>query len=137
MKFSEAQDKFTTKSKFSTFYFAVNYPRNELYSRIDKRVEQMIADGLVQEVRNILNVYSPDLNSLNTVGYKEIIKFLKGEYSLEFALSEIQKNTRRYAKRQLTWFRRNQNIFWIEPKDLYNFSILNFLQKLKYEKNQN
>ncbi len=138
MKFSDAQEEFTTKSKYSTLYFGINYPREELYSRIDRRVELMIDDGLVQEVQEILNShYSSDLNSLNTVGYKEIIEYLKGNYSLDFAISEIQKNTRRYAKRQLTWFRRNQNIFWIEPKDLSNFSILNFLQKLKYEKIQN
>jgi tRNA dimethylallyltransferase len=138
MKFSDAQEEFTTKSKYSTIYFGINYPREELYSRIDKRVELMIADGFVREVQEILDShYSAELNSLNTVGYKEIIKYLEGEYSLDFAISEIQKNTRRYAKRQLTWFRRNQNIFWIEPKDLSNFSILNFLQMLKYEKTQN
>jgi tRNA dimethylallyltransferase len=75
----------------------------------------MIESGLVQEVREILaRGYSTQLNSLNTVGYKEIIEHLNGKISLERAVELIKRNTRRYAKRQLTWFRKDQNIKWFE-----------------------
>ena len=77
----------------------------------------MIELGLIDEVKSVLNKgYNKNLNSLNTVGYSEIIKYLDGEYSLDEAISEIQKNTRHYAKRQLTWFRKVPNIYYIPSK---------------------
>lgn len=81
--------------------------RQLLYKNINERVLRMIEDGLVEETRGLLEKgYSPGLNALNTVGYKEIIAFLEGKWSLERAIAEIQKNTRRFAKRQITWFRK-------------------------------
>jgi tRNA dimethylallyltransferase len=89
--------------------------RELLYRRIDRRTEEMLRAGLVREVRELLQKgYTAELNALNTVGYKEIIAYLKGEISLENAVREIQKNTRRYAKRQMTWFRKFAPHYWID-----------------------
>lgn len=94
--------------------YALDWPRELLYKNIESRVDEMISQGLVEEVKNILSSgYKKDLNSLNTVGYKEIISYLDGEISLEKAIELIKRNTRRYAKRQLTWFRHNPSIKWL------------------------
>ena len=78
----------------------------------------MIENGLIDEVKNILNKgYDKNLNSLNTVGYKEIIQHLDGEFSLERAIDLIKRNTRHYAKRQLTWFRKDKRIQWFDVKE--------------------
>ncbi len=91
-----------------TFRTIVLYrERPELYERINRRVDQMLAAGLVDEVRSILEAgYSPDLDVLRTIGYQEVIAHLQGAYDQETMRRRIQRNTRRYAKRQLTWFRR-------------------------------
>jgi len=87
--------------------------RAELYDRINRRVEWMISKGLVDEVRTLLEEgYTGEENSLQTVGYREIIRHLHGELSLEEAVSDIQKHTRHYAKRQLTWFRNQHDVQW-------------------------
>ena len=88
-------------------------PRKELYARIDRRVGQMVDDGLVDEVRS-LERYR-DLTALQTVGYKEIFAYLDGDVSLEEAMDKVRLNTRHYAKRQLTWWRRDTSINWIQP----------------------
>lgn len=95
---------------FETIYIGLTAPREILYSRIDQRVDSMIEEGLVQEAENLFP--SKGLNALNTVGYKELFRYFEGEWSLEEAVSEIKKNTRRFAKRQLTWYRKNQEINW-------------------------
>ncbi len=96
----------------------LNPDRKLLYGRINRRVLEMIEDGLVEEVKNILDKgYSPDLNALNTVGYKEIIAYLNGKTDIETAVSEIQKHTRHFAKRQMTWFRKYSPDQWIEYKE--------------------
>ncbi len=88
-------------------------PREELYARIDARVLNMVQDGLVEEVRSLLPYRS--CQSLQTVGYKEIFEYLDGKVSLDEAVSLIQRNTRHYAKRQMTWWRRDESILWQEP----------------------
>jgi tRNA dimethylallyltransferase len=91
--------------------------RSFLYGRIDRRVLSMIKEGLVDEVSSLLKMgYSENLNALNTVGYKEIIAYLKGKTDLETAVSDIQKHTRHFAKRQMTWFRKYAPDRWIEFK---------------------
>lgn len=90
----------------------ISRPREELYGRIDRRVVQMIDDGLVDEVRSL--VQYRDLTALQTVGYKEIFDYLDGNTSLDEAIGLIQRNTRHYAKRQLTWWRRDASIRWME-----------------------
>ena len=83
----------------------------------------MISSGLVEEVKNILNMgYDKRLNSLNTVGYKEIISYLDGEITLEKAIELIKRNTRRYAKRQLTWFNGDKRIIWFSIKNKNDLS---------------
>ncbi len=89
-------------------------PREELYERINRRVDKMIEQGLVDEVKGLL--LFRNYNALNTVGYKEIFQFLDGEINLEQAIELIKRNTRRYAKRQLTWWARDNDIKWFHPK---------------------
>jgi tRNA dimethylallyltransferase len=93
----------------------ITRPREELYSRIDRRVEAMLSAGLVDEVRS-LQKYR-DLTALKTVGYREIFSYLDGEISLEKAAEDICLNTHHYAKRQLTWWKRDPSIHWITPED--------------------
>ncbi len=99
------------KRNFESLRYVIEFPRKELYKRIDQRVMQMIAKGLVKEVKGV--AHFSHLQSMNTVGYKEIFAHLSGEISLEEAISQIQQNSRRYAKRQLTWFRRDNDNQWL------------------------
>ena len=95
--------------------FGLNWPREILYKNIETRVDKMIDLGLVDEVKSLLaNGYNENINALNTVGYKEIISYLKSEYSLERAIELIKRNTRHYAKRQMTWFRKDESINWLD-----------------------
>ena len=87
--------------------------REELYDRINRRVLQMIADGLEEEARRVLPYR--ELNSLNTVGYKEMFKYFDGEWTLPFAIEKIQQNSRIYSRKQMTWFRRDTDIQWFHP----------------------
>jgi len=91
---------------FESIYFGLEFSRQDLYKRINKRTLQMWEDGIVQETKDALAMgYSKDLNSLNTVGYKEVISYLEGNLTKDEAISLIGQNTRRYAKRQITWCR--------------------------------
>jgi len=93
---------------------APDFSRPQLYSRINQRSEQMIASGLVDEVKGLVESYSYDLKALQTLGYREVVRFLKAEISADQMLSDIQKYTRQYAKRQLTWFRKEEDIIWVD-----------------------
>ena len=115
-EFHNDQDK--VRPNYNFFQCGLNWERDILYKRIEKRVDEMIANGLVEEVESILKLgYSGSLNSLNSVGYKEIIAYLKNEVSLDEAISLIKRNTRRYAKRQLTWFRKDKRVHWFDVKN--------------------
>jgi tRNA dimethylallyltransferase len=115
---------------FRAMWIGLELPRDELYRRIDHRAEQMFASGLVDEVRGLLERgYSADLNALRTVGYQEVIAHLRGEYSLERAVELVKRNSRRYAKRQLTWFRRDERIHWIRADETASEQILSLLQR--------
>ena len=92
-------------------------PREELYARIDERVKQMMAAGLLEEAKAVYPQRA--LNSLQTVGYKELFAYMDGQYDLERAVELIQQNSRHYAKRQLTWFRRDKEIHWLNANDDY------------------
>jgi len=107
------------EKKYLFSQFGLNWERKTLYENVDKRVNEMIEQGFVDEVKNVLSKgYDKDLNSLNTVGYKEIIQYLEKEISLERAIELIKRNTRHYAKRQLTWFKKDKRIHWFEVKNL-------------------
>ncbi len=98
---------------FITISIGINTEREEVYDRINRRVDLMMDEGLLEEVRALLP--HKDLNALQTVGYQELFDHLEGKSSLQEAVSEIKKNTRRFAKRQLTWFRKNKDIHWTSP----------------------
>jgi len=102
---------------FNTITIGINAEREIIYDRINRRVDIMINEGLLDEVKNL--IANKKLNALQTVGYRELFSHLEGDYDLDFAISEIKKNTRRFAKRQLTWFRKNKEAIWV-PFD-YNF----------------
>lgn len=87
--------------------------REELYDRINRRVLQMVDDGLVEEARRVYPYRA--LNSLNTVGYKEMFRYLEGEWTLDFAIEKIQQNSRIYSRKQMTWFKRDKEIRWFHP----------------------
>lgn len=86
--------------------------REELYDRINRRVDQMVADGLVEEARDLFPLRH--LNALNTVGYKELFEYFEGNCTLEFAIDKIKQHSRNYARKQLSWFRRDKTIHWID-----------------------
>lgn len=103
----------------NTLVFGIRWPRQILYDRINYRVDEMIEAGLVEEVKSILEAgYSKELQSLNTVGYQEIIKYLDGEWSLEKAIEKIKTSTRRYAKRQMTWYKRWKFVHWLDADEM-------------------
>jgi tRNA dimethylallyltransferase len=114
--YSEQRSKPKKDRPFTTIKIGVDYPREELYKRINLRVDLMMEAGLLEEAKNLYPLKA--MNSLQTVGYTELFKFFDGEWDLEFAVSEIKKNSRRYAKRQMTWFRKDANIHWIKPGDI-------------------
>lgn len=94
---------------------ALTLPREELYTRINKRVDMMMESGFLDEARSLIE--KRQLNALNTVGYKELFTYLDGQWSLEEAVERIKGNTRRYARKQLTWYRKDPNITWFSPND--------------------
>lgn len=103
----------------STLVIGLRHPRELLYSRINKRVDNMIAEGLEREVSEILDAgFSPDLQALQTVGYREVIAHRNGEFDRKTMIEKIKTNTRRYAKRQLTWFRRWKFVMWLDADTL-------------------
>lgn len=129
---SEHQERTKLKeSRYDATMFLINHNREVLYDRINRRVDIMISDGLVDEVRSIMNMgYSRDLNSMQGIGYKEMIAYLEGEISLADAIDMIKQNSRRYAKRQLTWFRRDGRINMLSPDDAVN-EALGILKKVE------
>lgn len=101
--------------RYDTLHIGISADRRILYQRIDERVEQMLSDGLINEVTRLLHAgYSRDLKALRSIGYKEIAAYLHGEIPLEEAVRLIKRNTRHYAKRQLTWFKADPDILWFE-----------------------
>ena len=97
--------------------FALNWDREKLYERINKRVDIMFEQGLIQEVKNILNKYSKFPTAMQGLGYKEVVDYLNGIYTKEEMIEKIKMETRRYAKRQLTWFRKNKQTIWLNAED--------------------
>ncbi|MHC5201627.1 tRNA (adenosine(37)-N6)-dimethylallyltransferase MiaA [Myroides sp. LJL119] len=116
----------STQRNFTPILIGLTAERQAMYQRINDRVDQMIEKGLVQEVRSLLDY--KDHNALQTVGYREIFEYLNQECSLDFAISEIKKNTRRFAKRQITWFNRTPNIHWFDYQSDLN-PILQTIEK--------
>lgn len=109
-------------SPYAFTYFVLNDDRTKLYERIDKRIDEMLEEGLVEEVKHLLeNGYTKELVSMQGLGYKEIIPYLTGECSLEEAVYVLKRDTRHFAKRQLTWFRREEEVTWVNKEEFdYN-----------------
>lgn len=113
------QTRGINETKYEIDWIGKNFSREILYSRIDKRVDLMMDAGLLEETKSLLNKHGRIPNLINTIGYREIIGYLDNQYSLDEGLELLKKNTRNYAKRQLTWFRRNEEIKWdIYPEKL-------------------
>jgi len=113
--YSSFLNKNKTKRNFTPILIGLEAERAIIYEKINLRVDIMIKEGLVDEVKSLLPYKS--LNPLNTVGYSELFAFLKQETTLDNAIEEIKKNTRRFSKRQLTWFKRNESIVWFDFKE--------------------
>ena len=123
MKYSQLRKKTPKRRDFKILKIAIDWPRDQLYRRIEKRVDQMLENGLVAEARALFPLR--EYNALQTVGYRELFQHFEGNINLEEAVAEIKKNTRRYAKRQLTWFRNDPEVHWFPPDDFA--SVQNFL----------
>lgn len=106
------------KRNFTPIVVGLEAPREEMYNRINQRVDIMINEGLLQEAENLHP--NKQLNALQTVGYRELFSYFDNEITIDFAISEIKKNTRRFAKRQLTWFKRNPQATWFDYQTDYN-----------------
>ncbi len=113
--YSSFLNKEKSERPFNIISIGLTADRPIIYDRINQRVDQMMANGLLDEVKQLQ--HQQHLNALNTVGYSELYKYLNGEWTLEFAITEIKKNSRRFAKRQLTWFKKDPNITWFEFSD--------------------
>ena len=133
---NEEQKKQT--SPYDLAYFVLNAPRDILYERIDKRVDQMMDEGLIKEVEDLKNEgCHRGMVSMQGLGYKEILDYLDGVYPLEEAVRILKRDTRHFAKRQLTWFRRESDVIWVD-KDKFNWDekeILDYMVNICRESN--
>ncbi len=111
--YTEIRKKQNKERPFHLLKIGVTLPREELYERINRRVDLMIENGLEEEARNLYS--QKDLNALNTVGYKEIFKIFEGEWTREHAIDMIKQDSRHYAKKQMTWFKKDEEIKWFAP----------------------
>lgn len=126
--YSSYLKKVNAKRNFNILSIGLDADRTVIYDRINQRVDQMISEGLLNEVKALEP--SKHLNALNTVGYKELFKYFNNEWSLDFAISEIKKNTRRFAKRQLTWFKKDPETIWFDFSTDHQKIIENIEKKL-------
>lgn len=113
--YTSYRKKIKKERPFKIIKIALDRPREELYNRINLRVDQMIDEGLVEEARALY--CHKDLNALNTVGYKEIFEYLDNKCTIDEAIERIKGNTRKYARKQLTWFKRDPNVKWLNADD--------------------
>jgi len=120
------------ENPFHVLKIALNMERENLYERINLRVDAMIAEGLIDEVKKLLNMgYNPELKAMQSIGYRHILDFLNGKFSWEETVRILKRDTRRYAKRQITWFKADPEMVWIEPEkyDDIRKLISNFLNR--------
>ena len=112
---TEADKLSIGKPIYNPIIYGLNMPREKLYERIDRRVDVMVEQGLEGEVRQLLNMgIRRDSTAMQAIGYKELVRYIDGLCDFETAIEDIKRESRRYAKRQLTWFRRNPDIIWTE-----------------------
>ena len=123
LPFSHFRNQDLNKRPFNIIKIGLELPREEMYDRINHRVDIMMNEGLLNEAKNLFSL--KDLNALQTVGYRELFDFFEEKITLDFAIEEIKKNTRRFAKRQMTWFKKDETVNWFSPFDQEN--IINFI----------
>ena len=124
-------------SPYELAYFVLSAPRNILYERIDKRVDKMLEEGLLEEVRTLKERgCHRGMVSMQGIGYKEILAYLDGEYPLEEAVRILKRDTRHFAKRQLTWFKREQDVIWLDKEEFHwnENEILEYMLKILRER---
>jgi len=122
---SQLQSEMKPEINFETVQIGLNWDRKKLYKRIEERVDMMIEQGLIEEVKRLRELgYDKNLNALQTVGYKEVFDYLDGIISYDRMIYLIKRNSRRYAKRQLTWFRQDKRIIWIDVDERTDFNEL-------------
>ncbi|WP_034057878.1 tRNA (adenosine(37)-N6)-dimethylallyltransferase MiaA [Lacinutrix jangbogonensis] len=126
--YSSFLNKDKNKRNFKTITIGLTAERDIIYNRINKRVDIMLTEGQLEEAQSLVD--KQHLNALNTVGYKELFNYFKGEWTLGFAMEEMKKNSRRFAKRQLTWFKRNKETYWFDYLADIN-SIIETIEKQK------
>ena len=114
--FSSLRQQQAKKRPFQIQKYALNIPKEQLHERINRRVELMMAEGLEAEARSLYPLRH--LNALQTVGYKELFAYFDGQCTLEESVAAIQTHTRQYAKRQITWFKRDSDYRWISPEEM-------------------
>lgn len=117
--------------KYDYIVFAINMDREKLYDRINLRVDIMIDQGLIDEVKNVVSKYDHFPTAMQGLGYKEVVEYLDGKINKEGMIDKIKQETRRYAKRQLTWFRKNKEIIWIDGLDKREKNIDIILDNIK------
>ena len=124
-KMNDFSNDLKINEAYKPIIIVLNREREHLYKRIDMRVDIMMKNGLIEEVKSLLNMgYTKDMISMQGIGYKEIIKYFDGEYELDEAIEIIKRDSRRYAKRQLTWFRRYDDAKWFNLDEYDNSEIL-------------
>ena len=126
--YSSFKNKPKCPRNFNSIKIGLNAEREIIYNRINLRVDNMIANGLLEEAKKLHS--NKKLNALQTVGYRELFSFFDGDFTKDFAISEIKKNTRRFAKRQLTWFRKDQEILWFDYQNNSHEIIKNISDKI-------
>ncbi len=131
--YSSFLNKKNNNRNFKTITIGLTADRDIIYNRINQRVDIMMQQGLLDEVKRLIPFKS--LNALNTVGYKELFNYLEGEWTLDFAVSEIKKNTRRFAKRQLTWFKKDENTLWFDYLTSADSIVEKINEELKKDEN--
>ena len=127
------QEKESRKNgvKYDYKVFAINWEREKLYQRINKRVDIMIEQGLIQEVENLIQKYKEFPTAMQGLGYKEVVQFINGELTKEEMIEKIKQETRRYSKRQITWFKKNKNTIWLDGLDTKQNNINIILEEIK------
>ena len=125
-KTEQEADSRKNEPEFDYKVYAINWEREELYNRINKRVDLMIEEGLIEEVKNLLDKYDEFPTAMQGLGYKEVVQYLEGKCTKEEMIEKIKQESRRYAKRQITWFRKNKQTTWLQGENgiQYNLRIV-------------
>jgi tRNA dimethylallyltransferase len=117
------------EKQYDVLYLGVSVPKEELYARLDERIDLMMKAGLLEEVTRLARTYSFDVPGMNSIGYREFRPYLEGVGTLADAVVELKKNTRQYAKRQMTWFARRDDILWCQSYEDMERRVAEFLKK--------